>query len=66
MRAVRSSGEFAGSLPHVERYFSKGLWSQPLDAEPDPDAESYGRPVTLAQIEQGNREIQVWKREQSA
>ena len=41
IRSMRARGEWVANLPHVERYFSKGLWSQPSD-EDELETESDG------------------------
>ena len=65
IRRMQAAGKWVASLPHVERYFRKGLWEQPLDQEElglQPAA--YGRPVSRAEIEDGNRQIAAWKETQ--
>ena len=65
---MRSSGEFAGNLPHVERYFSKGHWCQPIedDQSDSTTAENYGRPISRSEIEAGNQELALWKQANGA
>ena len=33
--ALKTSGKFVENLPHVERYFSKGLWNERLEIQPE-------------------------------
>ncbi len=32
--SLKTSGKFVENLPHVERYFSKGLWNEPPEVQP--------------------------------
>ncbi len=64
IRQMQSAGKWVASLPHVERYFRKGLWEQSLDQEQTElalEPATYGRPVSRAEIEAGNRQIAEWK-----
>lgn len=64
IREMQSAGKWVASLPHVERYFRKGLWEQPLDQEQTElalEPATYGRPVSREEIDAGNRQIAEWK-----
>ena len=62
IRQMQAAEKWVANLPHVERYFSKGLWEQPLDQEQTGlEPATYGRPVSRAEIEAGNRQIADWK-----
>ena len=64
IRRMQAAGKWVASLPHVERYFRKALWEQPLDQEQTGlalEPATYGRPVSRAEIEDGKRQIAEWK-----
>ena len=55
---MQAAEKWVANLPHIERYFSKGLWEQPLDQEQAGlEPVTYGRPVSREEIEAGNRHI---------
>ena len=67
IRQMQAAGKWVASLPHVERYFRKGLWEQSLDQEQtdlvlDPATEAYGKPITREEVEAGNRDLDEWRR----
>ena len=64
IRRMQAAEKWVASLPHVERYFSKGLWDLPLDQEQTEfglRSATYGRSVSRKEIEIGNRHIAEWK-----